>query len=81
MEEQITLGSGQGETEAPLPDRKHFKHVFVPSVNLPLFITRASLVLMPSWDFFDCRAHARLSKYRHSIRWKRICVIVSLPST
>ena len=40
--------------EAPLPDRKHFKHVFVPNVNFPLFITRASLVLMPSWDFFDC---------------------------
>ena len=39
---------------APLPDRRHFKHVFVPSVNFPLFITRASLVLMPSWDFFDC---------------------------
>lgn len=41
--------------EAPLPDRKHFKHVFVPNVNFPLFITRASLVLMPSWDFFDCK--------------------------
>ena len=41
--------------KAPLPDRKHFRHVFVPSVNFPLFITRASLVLMPSWDFFDCK--------------------------
>ena len=41
--------------KAPLPDRKHFKHVFVPKVNFPLFITRASLVLMPSWDFFDCK--------------------------
>ena len=32
----------------PLPDRRHFKHVFVPSVYLPLFITSCSLVLMPS---------------------------------
>ena len=41
-----------GSRRPPLPDRKHFRHVFVPSVNFPLFITSASLVLIPSWDFF-----------------------------
>lgn len=44
--------SRQHSIALPLPDRKHFKQVLVPSVKRPLFITKVSRELMLSCDFF-----------------------------
>ena len=61
----------------PFPDRRVFRHVLEPRVNLPLFMTSAKRAFMLSWLFFCMRQQmfvcTTTPKAVWSLRWKPFC--------